>query len=152
MADSPDVRIGTAEREQAMQRLSEHFAAGRLSVAEFDERSGLIAAAVTRGDLAPIFADLPASVPTAPEPPEPAAQQSGGRPEVAAPIMGLIVIIALVLFFTTHTWVWFLLIPAAGIITGGLRQRDHEHRILGNGEFGDRILERRQRRDRRRRR
>ncbi|AHH15959.1 hypothetical protein DUF 1707 [Nocardia nova SH22a] len=148
MADSPDIRIGTAEREQAMQRLSEHFAAGRLSVAEFDERSGLIAAAVTRGDLAPVFGDLPAAVPTAPEPPEPPEQHSTGRRELAAPIMGSIVLIALVLFFVTHTWLWFLMIPAAGIITGGLRQRDHEHRILG-GE--DRILERRRRRDRRRR-
>lgn len=139
MADSPDVRIGTAEREQAMQRLSEHFAAGRLSVAEFDERSGLIAAAVTRGDLAPVFSDLPAAIP-APEPAEPAAAQPGGRREFAGPAMGLVVIIALVLFFTTHTWLWFLLIPAVGIITGGLQQRNREQRRL----------ERRQRRDRRR--
>ena len=151
MADSPDVRIGTAEREQAMQRLSEHFAAGRLSVAEFDERSGHIAAAVTRGDLAPVFSDLPAAVPTAPEPPGPPAQRSDSRHALAPAITGLIVIIALVLFFTTHTWLWLLMIPAVGVITGGLRQRGHERRILGDGEFGDRIRERRQQRDRRRR-
>ncbi len=131
-----------------MQRLSEHFAAGRLSVAEFDERSGAIAAAVTRGDLAPVFADLPVAVPQAPEPPEPSAEQRGGRPELTGAIMGLVVIIALVLFFTTHTWVWFLMIPAAGIITGGARRRDREHRILGGDAFGDRILERRHRRRR----
>ncbi|PSR67208.1 hypothetical protein C8258_16415 [Nocardia sp. MDA0666] len=149
MADSPDVRIGTAEREQAMQRLSEHFAAGRLSVAEFDERSGLIAAAVTRGDLAPVFGDLPAAVPEPPEPPEPAAAQPGGRREFAGPMMGLVVILALVLFFTTHTWLWFLLIPAVGIITGGLQQRGHDRRLLGGDDH--RVLDRRRRRDRRRR-
>ncbi|WP_425301316.1 DUF1707 SHOCT-like domain-containing protein [Nocardia wallacei] len=71
MADYPDIRIGTAEREKAMEQLSQHFAAGRLSVAEFDERSGVIAAAVTRGDLAQVFADLPQPVADEPGPPRP---------------------------------------------------------------------------------
>ena len=142
MAESPDIRIGTTEREQAMQTLSDHFAAGRLSVSEFDERSGRVAAAVTRGDLAPVFADLPAAVPETPQPEqahEPAAAQSGGRREFAGMVTGLVVILALVLFFTTHTWLWFLMIPAAGIITGGLQQRDHDR----HGRRRDRTLERR---------
>ena len=32
MADVPDIRIGTAEREQALTALTEHFAAGRVPV------------------------------------------------------------------------------------------------------------------------
>lgn len=59
MADVPDIRIGTAEREQALDLLSEHFAAGRLTVTEFDERSGIVSAATTRSELVPVFADLP---------------------------------------------------------------------------------------------
>ncbi|WP_342212959.1 DUF1707 domain-containing protein [Nocardia wallacei] len=127
MADSPDIRIGTAEREKAMEQLSQHFAAGRLSVAEFDERSGVIAAAVTRGDLAQVFADLPQPVADEPGPPRP---RPGGRPQVRGPAMGLTVIVALVLFFTTGSWLWFLMIPAAGILIGSVARgggrRRHE--------------------------
>ncbi|GAB2702602.1 DUF1707 SHOCT-like domain-containing protein [Nocardia thraciensis] len=125
MADSPDIRIGTAEREEAMRRLSDHFAAGRLSVAEFDERSGTVAAAVTRGDLAPVFVDLPEPAAEQPEPvPEPSGRD--GRPELRGPVMGLVVILALVLFATTHTWLWFLLIPAVGAFVGARRRHDHD--------------------------
>nr|WP_280265099.1 DUF1707 domain-containing protein [Nocardia wallacei] len=127
MADSPDIRIGTAEREEAMRRLSDHFAAGRLSVAEFDERSGTVAAAVTRGDLEPVFADLPEPASETPAP-APGPTGHGGRPEIRGPAMGLIVILALVLFFTTHTWLWFLLIPAAGIALGARRRHHYEQR------------------------
>ncbi len=125
MADTPDVRIGTAEREKAMEQLSQHFAAGRLSVAEFDERSGVIAAAVTRGDLAPVFADLPQPVADEPRAPRP---RSGGRPQIQGPAMGLTVILALVLFFTTGSWLWFLMIPAAGILIGSLGHGGHRRR------------------------
>ncbi|MBF6172465.1 DUF1707 domain-containing protein [Nocardia blacklockiae] len=126
MPDSPDIRIGTAEREQAMARLSDHFAAGRLSVAEFDERSAVVAAAVTRGDLAPVFADLPQPVAEEPKPKPDRASRRGG-PEVRGPVMGLMVILALVLFFTTGSWLWFLMIPAAGIVLGALGHGDQRH-------------------------
>ncbi len=56
----PDLRIGDAERDDALARLSEHYAAGRLDKDEFDERSDAIWTARTQGDLASIFADLEA--------------------------------------------------------------------------------------------
>jgi hypothetical protein len=138
MAESPDIRIGTAEREDAMRRLSDHFAAGRLSVAEFDERSGRVAAAMTRGELAPLFADLPEPVGAAPAAAAPEHHRSH-KPEVQGSVMGLIVIAALVLFFLTHIWVWFLLIPAAGILLGATGQG-------GRGHRRDRRIDRRDRR------
>ncbi|WP_067886021.1 DUF1707 SHOCT-like domain-containing protein [Nocardia vaccinii] len=141
MADSPDIRIGTAERETAMRQLSDHFAAGRLSVAEFDERSAVVAAAVTRGDLVRVFADLPDP---AAQPRQPAArpqQQPGRRAEVRGAVMGITVIAALVLFFAFHTWLWFLLIPVAAILVGPSGRRD-QGRLRRD--------ERRERRDRRR--
>ncbi|MBF6334039.1 DUF1707 SHOCT-like domain-containing protein [Nocardia transvalensis] len=142
-ADSPDIRIGTEEREQAMRRLSDHFAAGRLSVAEFDERSAIIAAAVTRGDLAQVFTDLPEP---AGQPPAPAEKGGRGKREWREPMMVLVVIAAVVLFFTTNTWLWFLAIPAAGVVFGltekpGERERREQRR-----------LQRRERRQRRQRR
>ncbi|UYP17866.1 DUF1707 domain-containing protein [Rhodococcus sp. Z13] len=59
MAERPEVRIGTAEREEAVELLGEHFAAGRLSLSEFDERVALAMQATIRADLVPLFADLP---------------------------------------------------------------------------------------------
>ena len=54
-----DLRISDAEREQAATDLGEHYAQGRLTTEEHRERLDQIWAARTRGELAPIFADLP---------------------------------------------------------------------------------------------
>ncbi|MCK0091149.1 DUF1707 domain-containing protein [Rhodococcus sp. F64268] len=61
MAELPEIRIGTAEREEAIALLGEHFAAGRLSLVEFDDRVALATQAVTRADLVPLFSDLPSA-------------------------------------------------------------------------------------------
>lgn len=53
------LRIGDAERDQAAAALGEHFAQGRLSLDEHAERLDQIWAARTRGDLEPVFRDLP---------------------------------------------------------------------------------------------
>lgn len=60
------VRIGDVEREQALGALGEHFAAGRLSKDEFDERSSAAWAAKTSADLSTLFSDLPALTPAPP--------------------------------------------------------------------------------------
>jgi hypothetical protein len=53
------VRIGDAERDAAISTLGNHYAAGRLTKEEFDERSTQASAARFEQDLAPLFADLP---------------------------------------------------------------------------------------------
>jgi Domain of unknown function (DUF1707) len=60
---SRDVRVGTAEREQAVQLLSQHLSAGRLELAEFEERVASAYAARTNSDLAALFRDLPGPLP-----------------------------------------------------------------------------------------
>ncbi|WP_157426869.1 DUF1707 SHOCT-like domain-containing protein [Agromyces salentinus] len=64
--DRPELRLSDAEREAAVADLAEAFAAGRLTGDEYAERATAARAAVTRGDLAPLFTDLPAAPPTAP--------------------------------------------------------------------------------------
>ena len=54
----PDLRLSDADRDDAIARLSEHYAAGRLDKDEFDERSDAVWTARTGADLAPVFADL----------------------------------------------------------------------------------------------
>jgi len=59
MATQPSLRIGDAEREAVAAELREHFAHGRLTLEEFNERLDAAFAAKTQGDLARITRDLP---------------------------------------------------------------------------------------------
>ena len=54
----PEMRLSDLDRDRAVDRLSEHYAAGRLDKDEFDERSDAVWTARTAGDLEPLFADL----------------------------------------------------------------------------------------------
>src|SRR5258708_19561461 len=58
MYSDQHLRVSDAEREAVSGRLAEHFAAGRLDQAEFDDRVGRAMSAKTRGDLRDLFADL----------------------------------------------------------------------------------------------
>ncbi|GAB0104044.1 hypothetical protein JMUB6875_30180 [Nocardia sp. JMUB6875] len=118
MAEPPEIRIGTAEREDAMKRLSDHFAAGRLSVAEFDERSGIVAAALTRGDLDQVFTDLP--LPVA-EKTVPAQRESRFGSQWQERAMPVITILCVIIAIVSHQWWVFLLIPLAGAALFGSR-------------------------------
>lgn len=53
------IRIGDAERDAAASSLGEHYAAGRLTKTEYDERVDEVWAARFEHDLTPLFADLP---------------------------------------------------------------------------------------------
>jgi len=52
------IRIGDAERDQAVSLLGDHFAAGRLNREELDERIDQAIQAKFSTDLQPLFADL----------------------------------------------------------------------------------------------
>ena len=118
MAEPPEIRVGTAEREQALNLLSEHFSAGRLSVAEFDERSAVVTTATTKGQLDSVFTDLPAVVGEASAP----AKKDTPGWDWRATVIAVTPIVALILFFTVGSWLWFLLIPAVpAILEGGRR-------------------------------
>jgi hypothetical protein len=59
--DPAELRASDAERTAAVDRLQAALAEGRISAAEFTERSATAHAARTRADLAPLLADLPAA-------------------------------------------------------------------------------------------
>ena len=61
MAAGNEMRVSDAEREAAAAELREHFASGRLSADELDERLSAVFAAKTRADLNALFTDLPSS-------------------------------------------------------------------------------------------
>ena len=57
------IRVSDAERERVAARLREHFAEGRLSQEELDERLSAALSAKTEGDLRRVMADLPGPAP-----------------------------------------------------------------------------------------
>ena len=59
MSPQPELRISDAEREAAVTALGEHYAAGRLTKEEYDERADQAWEAKTRSALVPLFVDLP---------------------------------------------------------------------------------------------
>jgi hypothetical protein len=60
------IRIGDADRERVTARLREHFAEGRLTSEELEERIAAALSAKTFGDLRRILADLPDPAPVPP--------------------------------------------------------------------------------------
>jgi hypothetical protein len=116
------VRVGDEEREQAARALGDHYAAGRLDRAEYDERLDQAFSARTRADLAALFRDLP----------EPRPGRSGhatrtappGRRRGRVPLLPLLLLLiglAVLLDAGWIVWVglglWFLTRGGAGCMT-----------------------------------
>jgi hypothetical protein len=137
MTDSPDgeqgrLRIGTAERERAMELLSQQFSDGRLDVDEFSDRSAKISAAVTRADLEPIFADLPVK----PSPPpalstdccdvevQPITQGRDWR-SIAMAVTPLIALGVTMLGPWHNVWLVWLAVPVVGVLLYGTGRGRH---------------------------
>src|SRR5215472_9419418 len=104
------IRASDADREHVTARLREHFAAGRLTSDELDERISAALNAKTYGELRQLMADLPEpapAVPRATQRPYPAAppwmvRRRGPR---LLPVM-LLVLLAALLFPGGH-WLFF---------------------------------------------
>ena len=85
------LRISDSERADVIDRLSGHYADGRLDQAEFNERVDQATRAKTRSDLSGLFADLPETEESA----GPAAQP-GERPQHHILLIVAFVVIAVV--------------------------------------------------------
>src|SRR5580704_10472800 len=59
MATQPSLRIGDADRDAVAAELREHFARGRLTLEEFNDRIDAVFAAKTQSDLSRLTSDLP---------------------------------------------------------------------------------------------
>lgn len=121
-----DIRIGDAERAQALELLGTHLGEGRLDVEEYGERSARVTTAKTRGDLLSLFADLPA--------PRPRFEQVAPLPSVEPPVrqvfrpdlrvvVPLVVLACVGLAVVVKTPLVFLLVPAVLLLLGGMGRR-----------------------------
>ena len=81
MDHRPDMRASDADRQEVIERLRTALDEGRLKMDEYLERMGRASEAVTYGELAPLYADLPETGSVARrEPPAPAPGPSQGTP------------------------------------------------------------------------
>jgi len=123
------IRIGDAERDQAVSVLGDHFAAGRLNREELDERIDQAMQAKFSTDLRPLFADLPGPEPVAGRP---VPQFRAGPPAYAplfflAPLLLIgVVITAVAVGAPWVLWVLLWMFMCSGF-WGGRRRRHHLH-------------------------
>jgi hypothetical protein len=119
------LRIGDAERDSAIAELGDHFAAGRLSTEEFEQRVDQAIKARFNDDLEPLFVDLPRTA-------EPSMEsRSNRRPDAHlawspvlwfAPLLVVCAVVAAVIL--SAPWlVWMFL--WVFLITGFFRRRRH---------------------------
>ncbi len=122
-AQKTPLRIGDAERDRAISELGDHFAAGRLSTEEFEQRVDQAIRARFSDDLEPLFVDLPRTA-------EPSVEsQSNHRPDAHlawspvlwfAPLLVVCAVVAAVIL--SAPWlVWMFL--WVFLITGFFRRR-----------------------------
>jgi hypothetical protein len=133
---NPELRIGDAEREAALTALGEHYAAGRLSKDEFDERTAAALTAPTLSTLAPLFLDLPAphaagsTVSTTPATGRPRPARSPSRTlrrQGWYPIPILPVIVLLVALRVADLIPWFVFAIVAWLWCFGRFHRSYHH-------------------------
>jgi Domain of unknown function (DUF1707) len=107
VADGSSLRISDADREAAAAHLREHYAQGRLTLEEFNQRLDGVFTATTQGQLRALTRDLPP--PTAPAP-LPATAAGAGRERAgkgrrtrlgAIPVV-IAALAALLLLFVVH--------------------------------------------------
>ena len=116
------LRVSDAERHEVAERLSRHFADGRLDQAEFDARLGRATAAVTRGDLHGLFDDLP------PLDDDPAPARHRHRRLVPLLVAVLLVAIAIEAAVSMVRVPWLLVIVVAALLWHRFGRRDHQRR------------------------
>ena len=125
------LRIGDAERNATVQQLNEHYAAGRLTNMEHDERVDFAMGAKTQADLQVLLADLP---PVAGFGHEPASHRHWF---FAGPLIGTLIMIAVVgLVFTTVIAVLKALPVIFLILLGLLIARRIRRRRWARGNYG----------------
>jgi len=115
-----NMRVSDAERQAVTDRLAEHFSAGRLDQAEFDERVGRAMSAKTRADLNGLFDDLPETgAPAAANGPHPHPHpRRRGHPVL---LIALVVLIAIAAAHVVWPLLWIgflvmLVLVATGTI------------------------------------
>lgn len=120
------LRAGDRDRDQVAEALREHYAQGRLTVEEFDERVTAATSAKTMGELRTLTTDLPA-LPDAAEPQKRAWTPKQMRWIAAGGVVAAAVVVALLAVFGQI----FLAVPAWLVILVVVRLLHGRRRMPG---------------------
>ena len=98
MVSGPNMRVGDMEREAVASQLREHYADGRLTIDELNERLDQALTSKTRADLNSVLRDLPAAPrPLVPAQPQREQTRSGYTAAgIFAPVLALFWMLAAV--------------------------------------------------------
>jgi hypothetical protein len=134
------IRVSDAERDRVTAQLRDHFAAGRITPGELDERLSAALNAKTFGDLRRIMADLPGPVPAplgaAPPPLRATPAWAARRRPPFPPLILLGLLVALLIpgtgwllaVFVNTILLFWLMTFAVGVFAFGRSQRRWHHR------------------------
>ena len=135
------LRVSDAERSEVTDRLAAHFAEGRLTQAEFDERAAQAVNAKTRGDLRGLFDDLPEPGPSV-DSGVSARGQHSPAPSLRPAVQPLVLVLLVVVITAAgtageavfgnvpglKTWLWVGIITAIVVYAGGMLTRSRAAR------------------------
>lgn len=125
MTTAGEVRIGDAERDRAVTALGEHFAAGRITKDEFDERSDQATKARYAAEITPLFADLPVTTAAAVQR---QVRRSGPPPPFLFLVPVLLVAVAVTAIVAAPWLLWMGFMAALFMGPwGGRRHHRHWH-------------------------
>jgi uncharacterized protein DUF1707 len=134
-ARNPDLRVSQAERNEVAAALGRHYADGRLSVGEYEERVAAALDARTGRDFEPLLADLPAPGPANPPTGAPAVSDWGDWRRIAPYLPRILAVTGvLVLALGSGLWVLWLLWPALAL-TSPHRGRARVHYYRHHGPY-----------------
>lgn len=141
------IRISDADRDRVAARLRDHFADGRLTADEFDERITATLNAKTFGDLRRVMTDLPESPP--PSPQEGLSTPRSARPRIyrhrgprVLPVLAVALLAVLVipgggwlfvLFFKMVLLFWLAACLAGIFVASRIRRRMRRDLWFGYG-------------------
>src|SRR5215813_4564459 len=134
------IRVSDADRDRVTAQLRDHFAAGRITPGELDERLSAALNAKTFGDLRRIMADLPGPVPAplgAAPPPLRATPAWGVRRHPPFPPLILFALLAALLipgagwllaaFVNVILLLWLMTFAVGAFAFGRSQRRWHHH-------------------------
>jgi len=130
---SDRLRIGDADRSRAAEVLADHYAEGRLTLEEYDERLDAVWTARTDADLRVLFHDLPLRAPVSPPVTAGRVRAHNGGPSVWRLVVAALLALVVVGWVLSNLWI---VVVAAIVALVVAKKRRHRHGPRGCAGHG----------------
>jgi hypothetical protein len=133
-----DLRASDDERNAVADRLSRHYAEGRLDQAEFKSRLDTAMSATTRGELNGLFHDLPR---LPPDPPPPLPRRRRIVPTLFVIAFLVVLTAAAVPFWPLYHVPWLLFVIVGFVLWRRMGWYHHHHQHVDDGGRPSSVME-----------